>query len=239
MKYTEKFNVKWHDTDASRRVKPSEMLVYMQETANRQFISDGRDLDGERDRDGVAFILSKISLDFYKPLYAYEDIYAQTWTCESKGYAFNRCFRIMRGEDVVAEASSVWALVNLKDGTLIRSNRYDVGFENEEAIVTAAPQRIKMPPVSEFCSVARRTIMYSDIDYNMHMNNTRYPNMLCDYMEIDDVERICGMSLSYLHEAAFGDTLEILRAKVDDSYYFKTIGSDGKVCLEAQVICRE
>ena len=131
MKYTEKYKTMWHDTDASRKVRPSELLVYMQETANRQFVSAGRDLDGERDKDGVGFILSKIALDFHKPIFAYEDIEVETFTCDSRGFSFNRGFRILQNGAEVACAASVWALVDIREGKLIKVNDYSVGFENE------------------------------------------------------------------------------------------------------------
>ena len=238
MKHVERYKTKWHDTDASRKVRPSELLVYMQETANLQFQRNDRDLDKERDKDGVAFILSKMILDFYKPLYAYEDIEVETWTCESRGFSFNRCFRILKNNEVIAQALSIWALVNLNDGKLIRTDCYDVGFENEPALTPTSPARIKMPHTEEFSKVGERKIVYSDIDYNMHMNNTHYPNMLCDFMDIGDVERICGMSLSYLHEAALGDKLDVLCARVDGNYYFKTVRQDGVICLEALIRCQ-
>ena len=235
MKYTEKYKTMWHDIDASRKVRPSEMLVYMQETANRQFVNAGRDLDGERDTGGVGFILSKIALDLHKPLYAYEDIEVETFTCDSRGFSFNRGFRILKDGEEIARAASVWALVDIKEGKLIKVNDYSVGFENEPIPETVSPMRIKMPPAENFLSVGKRRIVYSDIDYNMHMNNTRYPNMLCDFMELADTDRIAGMTLSYLHEAALGDELEVLSAKTEDNYFFKTVGKDGKVCLEAMV----
>ena len=238
MKYTEKYTVKWHDTDATRKVRPSELLVYMQETANRQFVSSKRDLDGERNATGMAFILSKISFDLLAPVYAYEEIEVETFTCESRGFSFNRGFRILRGGKEIARAASVWALVNIKEGKLMRADSYNVGFENEPIQETTAPLRIKMPKPDELVSLGKRKIVYSDIDYNMHMNNTRYPNMLCDFMEIDDTEKICGMSLSYLGEAALGDEIDVLRTKKDNSYFFKTLNKDGKTLLEAQVMLK-
>ncbi len=239
MKHTERYKVKWHDTDAKRRVRPSELLVYMQETANMQFVSHKRDLDKERDNDGIAFILSKICIDIHTPLHAYEDIEVETFTCESKGFSFNRCFRILCGDELVAEALSVWALINIHDGKLMRADAYDVGFENEPVLSPSSPLRIKMPPTESFCEAGKRVIRYSDIDYNMHMNNTRYPNMLCDFMDIRDTERICGMSLSYLHEAALDDELSVLLSKVGNDYYFKTQNQEGRVCLEALVRCSD
>ena len=238
MKYTEKYKVRWHDTDATRKVRPSELLVYMQETANRQFESAGRDLDDERDTQRVAFILSRISLDFFAPIRAYEEIEVDTFTCESRGFSFERGFLIRKNGETVAKGASVWALVDLENGNLIRADAYDVGFENEPKVVTDTPLRIRMPKPEEFTPVGKRKISYSDIDYNLHMNNTQYPNMLCDFMDISDTESISGMSLSYLHEAALGDEIDIYRVKTDDGYFFKTINNDGKVLLEALVLCK-
>ena len=237
MKHIERYKVKWHDTDASRRVRPSELLVYMQETANRQFESAGRDLDVERDNQHIAFILSKISLDFYECVHAYEEIDVETFTCESRGFSFNRGFRILKDGVLVAAGASVWALVDLKEGKLLRADSYDVGFEHEPIVTTVTPLRTKMPRIEEFVSVGKRKIVYSDIDYNMHMNNTRYPNMLCDFMDIEDTKKIKGMSLSYLHEAALGDEIDILRVKTDTGYFFKTVNKDNQVLLEAMVVC--
>ena len=237
MKYTEKYKTKWYETDASRRLRPSELVVYMQETANLQFKSVGRNLDDERDTKGVGFILSKISIDIIKPIFAYENIEVETFTSEGRAFAFNRCFRILRDGELVAQAVSVWALVNVNDGTLIKCDQTDLHFEHEEILTTAAPLRIRMPKGAEFESCGKRKTLYSDIDYNMHMNNARYPNMLCDYMELEDVSKIKGLSLSFLHEAPFGDELEIFRLKTEDGYFFKTMSNDGTVCLEAQIIC--
>ena len=44
MKYTAEYTTKWHDTDANRIVRPSQLLVYMQETSNMNLKSCGMDL---------------------------------------------------------------------------------------------------------------------------------------------------------------------------------------------------
>ncbi|MGM9683021.1 MAG: acyl-[acyl-carrier-protein] thioesterase [Eubacteriales bacterium] len=237
MKYTEHYKTKWHDTDAGRKMRPSSVLVYLQETANLQFESAGKRLDAMRDENGLAFILSRISLDFVSPIYAYEDIDVETFTCEGRGFAFNRCFRILRDGEVMAQASSVWALVDLKDGSLVRSDKIDFGFEPEPPLNVNAPARIKLPPAESFEHLGRRKIVYSDIDYNMHMNNTRYPDMLCDFMPLGSTEKIRGMTLSYLHEAPFGEELDVFRADSESGCFFKTVNQAGRICLEAQVIC--
>jgi acyl-ACP thioesterase len=67
------------------------------------------------------------------------------------------------------------------------------------------------------------------------MNNTHYPDMLCDHMPLEDVRKISGISLSYVREAAYGDRITVTGAKREDGYYFRTFNEAGEVCLEAQI----
>ena len=239
MIFTRRYTTNWHDTDAQRCVRPTRLLVYMQETSNPHMTSCGLSLDALRDERGLAFILSKISLAIYRPLYAFEEIEVQTWTCRSRGFSFNRCFRILRGNDIIAEAHSVWALVDINNKKFCRVEDSGYNFEDDEPLSLELPQRFRLPEGCELLELGKRKIVYSDLDYNMHMNNTKYPDMLCDYMPIDDVGNIKGMVLSYLHEAAFGDALSVCGCERDGVHYFRTVNEAGDVCLEAQVIVGE
>ena len=238
MKYTEKMTVRWHDTDASRQVRPSEILVYMQETANRQIDNAGLSLDELRDTKKLAFILSKIKLVFHKHLFAYDKIDSRTWTCESKGYTFNRCFDIHKDGELVAEGISFWALVDLDEKKLVRCDSFSLGVEPDEILEINVPRRIK-PPTDELALLGTRDIRYSDIDYNMHMNNTRYPDMLCDFMPLEKIPKIREMTLEFLHESAFGDTLTFYGANKDGRYYFKTVNKNNDTCLIAEVVTED
>lgn len=234
MKHTENFTVKWHDTDAHRTVRPSEILVYMQECANLQLEHSGLSLDSLRDDKKLAFILSKIKIIFHKKLYAYDKISVRTWTCESRGFTFVRCFDIHRGDELIAEAISFWALVDLENRRLVRNEDFDLGVQPDPVLEIAVPRRIK-PASAEFATLGTRDIRYSDIDYNMHMNNTKYPDMLCDFMPIDKVESISEMTLEFLRESALGDTLSFLCANEEADFYFKTVNSAGDACLSAKI----
>ena len=103
MKHIENYTVRWHDTDAFRRVRPTRMLVYMQETSNLHMMSRGMSLDELRDKKKLAFILSKIRMKIYAPLYLGEDIEVQTWTYETRGLGTGRFYRILRDGEIIAE----------------------------------------------------------------------------------------------------------------------------------------
>ena len=235
MLYSEKFQVRWHDTDATREVRPSEVLAYMQETANHQFRRHAVSLDELRDTQGVGFILSRIAVDFLTPMHAYEEITVQTATCAGHGLTFPRRFEILRDGTVTARAMSQWAMVRVADRTLLRPQEAPLCFGDEPEIVTQMPLRFRVPRELRFEAVGERRVVYSDLDYNMHMNNTKYPNMVCDFLPNANELRLCGMSLSYQREAAFGDVLCVERATDGaGSWYFRT-RRDGVVCLEAML----
>ncbi|MBQ8331856.1 MAG: hypothetical protein IJX94_05095 [Clostridia bacterium] len=236
MKYSKRYQTCWHDTDACRRMRPSQLLVYMQEASNHHVADTGMTLDDLRDEKKLGFILSKIQIAIYRPLVAYEDIQVQTWTCKGRGFSSPRCFRILKDGEVVAEANSQWALLGIEDRKFHRLEETGYQFEDEEPLALDIPPRIRFPAELALEKLGERRIVYSDLDYNMHMNNTRYPDMLCDYMPLADVGCIRGLSLSYLHEAAFGNVMTVLGGKHDGSYYFRTLNEEGTVCLEAQIL---
>jgi hypothetical protein len=72
------------------------------------------------------------------------------------------------------------------------------------------------------------------------MNNTNYPDMLCDFVPGIEHRRVTAMTLSFLNEASFEHTLEVWRGEHETGHYFRTVdAADGKTCLEALVLLEE
>ena len=236
MKFTKNYVTRWHDTDANRTVRPTQLLVYMQETSNAHLDSIGHSLDSLRDEHSLAFLLSKTKLAIYAPLYSGENITVRTFTAESRGFAFSRFYQIFRGEELIAAADTTWALLDLNTKKLCRVESIDLGFEHEPPIDIGLPPRFRVAHNDELERIAERSIVYSDLDYNMHMNNTKYADMLCDFMPIEDVQRIKGISISYLHEAAYKDHLRIYGIKSEQKYSFRTVNQNGDTGIEAEII---
>ena len=234
MRFTKHYTVKWHDTDANRQARPSQILMYMQETANEHLRHAAISLDALRDRQGLAFLLSSISICVYEPLYTGEEIEVQTWICEGRGLSHNRCFCILKNGKPVVEAFSVWALMDLRAHKLLKSDEVPYRLEPDEALQLAVlPRRLRVPTVDRMELVGERKIVYSDIDYNHHMNNTHYPDMFCDFTPGICENHVTGMMFSFLHEAMYGHTLKVYRVKTEEGYLFRTVDENGTVCTDA------
>jgi acyl-ACP thioesterase len=128
---------------------------------------------------------------------------------------------------------------------MVRADNYDFlkdSFYYDEPVDPAAvPKKARIDKEIELYEVGKRKICYSDIDYNMHMNNTHYPDMICDFLdEMADTEnewRVKSMSLSYIKESHLGATLTVMRSErqPDGTVYVRTLGESGETCLESVV----
>lgn len=237
MKFSYHDTVKWHDTDANRRVRPSQILTYMQEAANLQMASNSRNLDRLRDEEGLAFLLSRISVRIYDQLHAYDPFDSETWIVDGRSAATTRCFRISREGQVIAEGVSLWALMDIRAHKLVRASAFDHGFPGDEPLALPdLPVRFPIPAVADMELVGERKIVYSDLDYNGHMNNTRYPDMLCDFTDGILSRQVVGLTMSFLHEGTFGHTLKVYRKDTGEEHLFRTVDADGVTCLEARLL---
>ena len=105
------------------------------------------------------------------------------------------------------------------------------------------PIRFRIPSDAQFEEAASHTVRYSEIDCNRHMNNTNYPDMLCNRipeMEKKEVKEFC---INFLSEAPYNESIKIFRyeEKSEDNtgiYYFKTL-KDDKENIEARIVTRD
>ena len=232
MKWTENYRINSHDCDSSGKVRPSLILRYMQETANLQLRALGPTRD-ELLRDDRAFILSRINMSIYANLYAYENITVSSWACESRGVSFNRCYQIRSNGELIAEAASVWGLIGISDRKIYRVEDVILGFDTDEPLEIDTPKRVRIPRDIPLSLVGERPIVYSDLDVNQHMNNTNYPDMLCDFIPDAVNKRMLNISISFAGEAKLGETLKVYMNHSDDQYFFRTVRADGSVNVEA------
>ena len=240
MIYTKRYTIRWHDTDSSRNLTPTHLLMYVEETSDFHLRDAGMTLDELRDRRGLAFLLSRIAVRVYEQLHVGEEIDVETWICESRGMSFLRCYRVLKNGKTVAEAYSVWALLDMVRQKLLPTSEFPYEIEPEVPLGAELTARVRFPSTAGMELVGDRKIVYSDIDYNGHMNNTHYPNMLCDFTPDILSKNVTGFTLSFLHEAAFGHTLKVYRSEREGGgYFFRTQDEASNVCLEAMLLTEE
>lgn len=264
MKWREEYKVHYYYTDFRGRLKPSYIGRYMQETANYGLKHFGISTDFMIENN-YAFILSKIRFEYYAPVFEDEVIQVETWALPPKSTAFHRNYRISRNGTAVAAAISVWALINTKEKSIMRPENFKymtLDMTDTEELPIQIQRRLKAPEDIDIKSLPDYAIKYSDIDHNMHMNNTLYIDLICDCVydyipreRLDgsgdkNIASINSIDISYNSEAVFGDTLEIAKGIAladkagsrgfDAEHYIKAKNkSSGLNCFDAKVSVSE
>ena len=241
MKFKKNYTVKWHDTGFDGTATPSRIFGYMQETASLHCRSLGHDLDELYQSKGLGFIVVRFSVEILSPLYAQDEITVDTWVPESHGLSFNRCYEIRRDGEPVARGISVSALLDTNTHRFCRVTDYDFGFEITPEVEVGIPTRLRFAADQSLTTVGTRRIYASDLDYNLHMNNTNYPDMLADFLPDRTDRRVMAISLSYLHEARYGDVLTVLcgNEKGDETgnvFCLCVTREDGTPVTEARIV---
>ena len=230
MEYRMKCEVDVHDVDFNGVAKTSSIMKYIQSAAQSQLTANGMSYDNLKAAKR-AFIISRFKLEILRPLSAHTPLTAITYPCESRGYSFLRCYALECDGEIVAKAISVWALVDTESRALVKVRDFELGLETlpqNELILCA----MKLPAMmTDICGYG---VHYGDVDQNMHMNNTKYPNMYSNFLPLNG-KMIRSIAINYSAEAQIGDKLRVQRGEADGYYYFRTVRSDGRVNSEAQI----
>ena len=220
-----------HDVDFNGVAKTSSIMRYIQTAAQSQLTAGGMSYDELRSRSR-AFILSRIRLEVARPLRAYAPLTAVSYPSDSRGYSFFRCYELFSDGEAVARAISVWALIDTDTRSLVRVNDFDLGLKTLPPLDLSL-SHFHLP--SDLADVGGYGVHYGDADQNMHMNNTKYPDMYSNFLPLGG-KMIKSITINYLNEAALGEKLRVCRALNDGKYYFRTVRSDGKTNSEAEIV---
>ena len=238
MAFELKMTVGAHDIDTNCLATPTSIVKYMMEAVDRNMLTCSPTYQDLMAR-GLSFVVSRSSIEVLRPLKEYEEITVSTWATPSKSVSFPRSYLIKSGDEVVAKGLSVWALLDINGGKLVRGSDFSVeSYGTGEEIELSVPTRFQLADDNlALCGVKK--ILYSDIDRNFHMNNTKYFDMLFDYIPNRENVSMSSCIMNYVSEAPLGSLLNIYISEPEVSenetfYYFKT-EIDGKVNIKAKV----
>lgn len=233
----------WHtrvattDVGPDRLLTPAAQLRFQQEAGELHFGAGGLGFEGVA-KHGLAFVIVQNNCTVVRRPAACEEITVRTWSRCVKGAKFYRCYRFedVNG-NVLIDSVAVFALVDVKNHTLLRPSQfpYDMPHCPDNPHTCPDPVRLRMPADVE--DGGTHTVQLSELDFNAHLNNTRYADIVFDCLPADTAAMMDGFSVAFAHEAKAGDTLTLTRAFADGAWYVQAQNGD-TVCFTAQVCCK-
>lgn len=210
MKYGMDFDVRSYEIDSRSIIKPSVIFQYMQESMEAQMKDSDVGYHDLHDKKRLAFILSRMTVEIFKPIKQWDKIRVYTWCEKSKGAIYPRYHEFILDNEVVIKASAVWGLINIDSREIVLADEYDLGgYPIDRKLEMNIPNRVRIPKDIEFNHVERTEVRYSKIDINGHINNTIYPDMLYDVIPSIENYNITSINMRYVSEAKFGDVIDV------------------------------
>ena len=208
-KYREQFTVRSTECDTCNRIKPAALMSMLQEAAGAH--CHGTDFDWySLAARGMFFAISRQYVRINRLPVHRETVTVETWPGLTTRVAFPRHTVVydQEGNELV-RAVSVWVLVDLKTRAMILPGKGNVGllgFEHggELPIPGAIPARA-------YGNQAQRRVVYTELDVNSHMNNTRYLDWVMDLLpaQFHREHALREFTISFINEARLDEQVDL------------------------------
>jgi medium-chain acyl-[acyl-carrier-protein] hydrolase len=241
-KYTKQMHVELRDLDFTKRLKLSALFTYLQDAAGIHAEKLGLGIGRLMEKLGVSWVLMRIRADITRYPEWDEEITIETWPLEPKRFEFERDFIVKDREgQIIVRAVSTWVVMDMTSRELKKGD-FVGGYPaliNERAIDCKLG---KLRDYGQPEPAYRKTIGYSDVDFNGHLNNARYVDYLMDCFSIESHEQylITSIEVSYINEALPGDSIMLskdISALDQGKVYIEGLHEkDGRVVFKAQLM---
>ncbi|HIY68886.1 MAG TPA: acyl-ACP thioesterase [Candidatus Alistipes intestinigallinarum] len=179
--------------------------------------------------DNHSWVLSRMAIEIDRRPEQYTDYTVATWISDYGRVLSTRNFTLTDAAGCeFGRAVTQWAMIDLTTRSAVDLSW--VGREHEEAVVPVPPPAA-MPRKIRSVTPTQRTehrVVYSDIDFNRHVNTMRYIEMMLDMLPVEllTCEAPVRLDIHFLKECRFGQTLSVGCELRDRSALFE-ISADG------------
>lgn len=196
-------------TDAFGRAKPSAILSFAQDIAGEHaaIISDNWE---QLQQKHLFWAISRNKLEILCPAQVGETILLRTWPMATTKVAYPRAVEGYRKDGTLLfRMVSIWVLMDTEKRSLVLPGKSGIAIDG-----CNRGSELSIPSsLSPICGQNQvvRSVSYSELDRNLHMNNTRYMDWLADVLPLSFHKDyyLCNCTLCYLHELRAGESLSL------------------------------
>ncbi len=213
------------DLSGSGFVRPSAVLRRFQQIARDDLLSLGVSYQAMREK-GQAFVVSRMALQFERPVVGEVPLKLVTAANPSHGATFPRSFLLSDETGVVARAMSQWALLDFEKRALLRASAFSWDLPSFPDLSDGLScERLAKPRDAAPIDTDYRRVYPSMLDQNCHLNNCNYADLATDLIPHGKGE-VKELQISFQREAKLGETLLISRYDEEEGYLVSGTFSD-------------
>lgn len=186
--------------------------------------------------DNHSWVLSRMAVELDRLPAQYTDYEIATWINDYGRVLSTRNFTLTDAAGCeFGRAVTQWAMIDLAARTALDLSW--VGQAHSDAIVDAPspadkPRKIRDVNPSQ---VMEHKVVYSDIDFNRHVNTMCYIEMMIDMLPLEMLMREAPVRLDihFLHECRYGQTLAVGYEQRGGQALFEVKNDEGTIGVRA------
>lgn len=211
--YKEKFVVQKDEVDSFGEIKISKLMWHMQNAAGEHAIK----LKIDRDilmKDNNIWVVVRYDMNINRLPKLKEKYVITTHPGETKGFMFPRFFQVYdKHGNLLVNISSTWVVVNFDTRRIILRPFKDINLPVEHD-----PNDLELPAkINEEATnlVCKRLTKESELDINIHINNTFYYDYILETHDIEFYKdnKVSRILLNYEKEITHPSEIEIYSNK--------------------------
>mgnify|MGYP000833023307 FL=1 len=189
-------------------------------------------------KDNFSWVLSRIAFEFdYRPE-EYVKYEIATWISDYGRVLSTRNFTLTDAAgNEFGRAVTQWAMIDLKSRSALDLSW--VGDAHADAIVDAPSPTDKPRKIRDVdpAQTVMHKVVYSDIDFNRHVNTMRYIEMMIDMLPLEMLmqEAPVRFDIHFLRECRYGQTLAVGYEQRGRTALFEIRNDAGTAAVRASI----
>ena len=199
--YQKEYVISNNDVDYRFNLKPANIFRLFQDIAMLATQDKGVDSFSLSKR-GIDWVITRMDVEIKRLPRCDEKITVCTYPGKDMAMLYPRYFFIKdESGEIIIKSASIWALINAEERKVI-VDRDVISKLPGESYDDQLPLPQKIIASEDKTLVEERTIHYSDLDFNCHMNNVHYVELLMDVHDFVFYKnhRPIFISLNYIKE---------------------------------------
>ena len=207
--YTTTFPVTTFHVDRFDRCKPSALLRFAQDAAGEHCFQLGTDWDSMATKNYFWAVIRQ-KMEITRLPKSGEIVTVKTWPMPTTRVAYPRATEGYDAEgNLLFKVISIWVIMDMTTRAMVLPGKSGVDVAG-----STTGTELKAPgglAAMEGENFANRTVCFSDLDVNGHMNNTRYLDWLCDLLpsKFHEEHPMKAVTICYMSEALEGQQLQL------------------------------
>lgn len=222
--WTDQYTVHSYEVDINKKLTVESLLHYFQESAwnHEEHLDIGFNAPF---MNGKLWVLSKIILQIERSALWGETIELRTWARGVQALYALRDFDVLCNGFTLACGASFWLVIDAKTRRPQRldSLLHHVPFLPDNALCKENHQIESS--IKHYNQSKQLKPSYSDLDFNLHVNNTRYIRWVIDSYKLNFLREheLKEMQIQYFAEVRYEDDVEIVTEDRSDTVFMHTI----------------